>query len=87
MASAWVDAFKKRRMMVDMGIDIDNVPDVLDVPYVPYNPPSASMITHPAPAPSFNSGVDDVLIDLQCKGEGCGVFKYSQQKIQWLRDK
>ena len=86
MASAWVDAFKKRRMMVDMGIEIDLVPDVLDVPYVPY-PPSASMFTHPAPAPSFNSGVDDVLIDLQCKEEGCGVFKYSQQKIQWLRDK
>ena len=82
MALAWTSAVKKRRMKIDIGIEVEVIPDV-DAQAVPL--PSVSPGSVPAPA--FNSGIDDVLIDLQCKEEGCGVFKYSQQKTRWLRDK
>ena len=54
---------------------------VLDI--IPVTNPPAS-----APAASFNTDVDDVLIDIKCKDcDGSGLFKYSSRKIQWLKDK
>ena len=81
MATAWVDAFRKRRLLFDMGLDV-----VPEAPAVPDYPPPAYPAT-PLSSPSFNSEVDDVMIEIQCKEGGCGPFLYSQQKIQWLRDK
>ena len=84
MASAWSNALKKRRMMIDLGCDVDGSQSPSMTPADP-----SGSVTPPAPAAvaSFTAGADDVLIDIQCKEEGCGVFKYSTQKIQWLRDK
>ena len=87
MALAWSTAVKKRRMMIDIGLDVEAIPAVPE--YLPPAYPSISPdpATPPPPVPSFTSGVDDVMIEIQCKEEGCGLFPYSVEKIQWLRDK
>ena len=84
MARNWVVAFKKRRMMIDLGIQPkdDFTPETPDIPADPTSVvPPVDPIT-----PAFNSGVGDTMVDLKCKEEGCGVsFPYSQEKIDWLR--
>ena len=87
MALAWTSAVKKRRMKIDIGIEVEEKITDVDAQAVPLPPVSGPVSPISVPAPAFNSGIDDVMIDLDCKEEGCGVFKYSQQKIQWLRDK
>jgi hypothetical protein len=58
---------------------------VLDIIPVTNPPASASAA---APAASFNTDLDDVLIDIKCKDcDGSGLFKYSSRKIQWLKDR
>ena len=86
MAKAWNSAVKKRRMMIDMGLDVDKIipsafHDIKESPLVPAFSPAST------PASGFSADIDDVIIEIQCKEDGCGPFKYSQQKIQWLRDK
>jgi len=85
MAANWVVAFKKRRMMIEIGVGPkdDFAPEISDTLADPASvvPPVASPV-----APAFNSDLGDTMIDLMCKEEGCGVsFPYSQQKIDWLR--
>ena len=82
MASAWSVAFKKRRMMIDIGLDVSEIKPS-DAPAVPPVAPTV---------PAFASGVGDsnfkeTMIALTCREEGCGVsFQYSQQKIDWMKD-
>lgn len=77
MASAWSVAFKKRRMMIDIGLDVTEIKPS-DAPAVP---PVAPVVL------AFASGVGDTMIDLKCREEGCGVtFKYSQESIDWMKD-
>jgi hypothetical protein len=87
MALAWTSAVKRRRMVIDIGIEVEEVIPNPDAQATQLPPVSGPASPGSVPAPAFNSGIDDVLINLQCKEEGCGVFKYSQQKTQWLRDK
>ena len=85
MALAWSVAIKKRRMKIDLGLEVEEIARTPDsaLGKVPETNPLAS-----APAASFSSDIDDVLIDIKCKDcDGSGLFKYSSRKIQWLKDK
>jgi hypothetical protein len=74
-------------MKIDIGIEVEERITDVDAQAVPLPPVSGPVSPISVPAPAFNSGIDDVMIDLDCKEEGCGVSNYSQQKTQWLRDK
>ena len=87
MALAWSTAVKKRRMMIDIGLNVQAIHVVLEYPPPAYSSILPDPATPPPSIPSFISGVDDVMIEIQYKEEGCGSFSYSQQSIQWLRDK
>lgn len=82
MAVNWVVAFKKRRMRIDIGLDVPEIKPS-DAPAVPPVVPTV---------PAFASGVGDsnskeTMIALTCREEGCGVsFQYSQEKIDWMKD-
>ena len=90
MAKVWNSAVKKRRTMINLGLDFEDSiipkqkipegPPVPDYPPAPY-PPA------PSPVSRFNADVDDVMVENQCKEDGCGPFQYSEQKIQWMKDK
>ena len=76
-------------MKIDLGLEVEEsirTPDsTLDMSPITNPPASASAA---APAASFNTDLDDVLIDIKCKDcDGSGLFKYSSRKIQWLKDK
>jgi len=91
MASAWSVAFKKRRMMIDIGLDVsENKPLQTEIPAASHIPSDAASIASPAPpvsAGSFGSDVDDVMVDIKCKQDGCTTsFPYSSRKIDWLRN-
>ena len=88
LASAWTVAFKKKRMMLDIGLDVEKEEPIVDVIVPVLGDPASADSPTPPVAPSFKADVDDVTIELSCKEEGCGVpFPYSQNKIDWLRDK
>ena len=76
--------FKKRRMMIDIGLDVsENKPLPADKPRPGESPSPAP----PVSVGSFSSDVDDVMVDIKCKQEGCTTsFPYSSRKIDWLRN-
>ena len=89
MALAWCVAMKKRRMKIDLGLDVEGIIPFSDSNLIitPTAKPSASAPAA-AHAGSFTAGKDDVLVDIKCKDcDGPGLFKYSTRKIQWLKDK
>ena len=87
MALAWSVAMKKRRMKIDLGLDVEEIVPSPDSALTPIANSSASDPAT-APAASFTADIDDVLVDIKCKDcDGSGLFKYSSRKIQWLKDK
>jgi hypothetical protein len=88
MASAWSVAFKKRRMMIDIGLDVsENEPIPAEIPAVTDAPAASVPPVPPVSAGSFNSDVNDIMVDIKCKQEGCTTsFPYSSRKIVWLRN-
>ena len=78
MATNWVVAFKKRRMMIETGVGPkdDFAPEISDNLADPASvvPSVASPV-----APAFNSDLGDTIVDLMYREEDCDVsFPYSQ---------
>ena len=89
MALAWSVAMKKRRMKIDLGIELEEVISFSDsaLDNSPIAEPLAAAPAAP-PATNFTADIDDVFVDIKCKDcDGPGLFKYSTRKIQWLKDK
>ena len=80
MSSVWMAPVKKHRMMIEMGLVIES-PSIV---------PDASEISNASSVNSFaTSGMhseNEEMVDLECKSEGCGTFKYSAKKLLWLKD-
>jgi hypothetical protein len=83
MASAWSVALKKRRMMIDIGLDVsENKP----LPADKSRPAESPSPAPPVSAGSFSCDVNHVMVDTKCKQESCTTsFPYSSRKIDWLR--
>ena len=68
MAKVWNSAVKKRRTLIDMGLDVDTIIPQGKIPEDSPAPdrPSPPIQSASPPVSGFNAEVDDVMIEIQC---------------------